>query len=44
VQEQFWINAIATRALTREQVRRQFVQSTESQGRVQRIIAAGCVP
>jgi len=41
---QFWINSIATGVLTREQVRQQFVQSPEFQGRVQQIIAAGCLP
>jgi len=41
---QFWINSIATGTLTREQVRQQFVQSPEFQGRVQQIIAAGCLP
>jgi hypothetical protein len=40
---QFWINAIQTGALTREQVRQQLVQSAEFQGRVAQIIAAGCV-
>jgi hypothetical protein len=41
---QFWINLITSGAQTREQVRQQFVQSPEFQGRVQQIIAAGCLP
>jgi hypothetical protein len=40
---QFWINAIASGALTREQVRQQFVQSIEFEARVAQIIAAGCL-
>jgi hypothetical protein len=41
---QFWINLITSGAQTREQVRQQFVASPEFQGRVQQIIAAGCLP
>jgi alpha-tubulin suppressor-like RCC1 family protein/predicted thioesterase len=41
---QYWIGSIASGALTREQVRQQFVQSPEFQGRVAQIIAAGCLP
>jgi hypothetical protein len=41
---QYWINSIGSGALTREQVRQQFVQSPEFQARVQQIIAAGCLP
>jgi alpha-tubulin suppressor-like RCC1 family protein len=41
---QFWINLIASGAQSREQVRQQFVQSPEFQGRVAQIIAAGCLP
>jgi alpha-tubulin suppressor-like RCC1 family protein/predicted thioesterase len=41
---QYWIGSIACGALTREQVRQQFVQSPEFQARVQQIIAAGCLP
>jgi hypothetical protein len=41
---QYWIDSIASGALTREQVRQQFVQSPEFQGRVAQIIAAGCLP
>ncbi len=41
---QFWIGVLNSGALTREQVRQQFVQGSEFQGRVQQIIAAGCLP
>jgi hypothetical protein len=41
---QYWIGSIASGALTREQVRQQFVQSPEFQARVAQIIAAGCLP
>jgi hypothetical protein len=41
---QFWINLIASGAQTREEVRQQFVQSPEFQGRVLQIIAEGCLP
>ena len=41
---QFWIGQIDSGALTRESVRRQFIASPEFQGRVQAIIAAGCLP
>jgi hypothetical protein len=40
----FWINQVASGAQTREQVRVQFRNSPEFQGRVQAIIAQGCLP
>jgi hypothetical protein len=40
---QFWISQVATRAQTREQVRQQFVASTEFSGRVAAVIAQGCL-
>ena len=39
----FWIDVLDRGALTREQVRQQFVASPEFQGRVAQIVAAGCV-
>jgi hypothetical protein len=39
---QHWINQIATRAQSREQVRQQFVQSPEFQKRVAAMVAQGC--
>jgi hypothetical protein len=40
---QFWIGLLDRGLATREQVRQQFVGSAEFQGRVARIIAAGCL-
>jgi hypothetical protein len=40
---QFWIARLSSAAMTREQVRRAFVASPEFQGRVQAVIAAGCM-
>jgi len=40
----FWKGLLDGNALTREQVRQQFVQGPEFQGRVAQIIAAGCLP
>jgi uncharacterized delta-60 repeat protein len=41
---QFWINELNTAARTRENVRQQFLVSTEFQGRVNAIVAQGCLP
>ena len=40
----FWINQLDTFAMTREQVRQNFIASGEFQGRVNAIVAQGCVP
>ncbi|MBK8323909.1 MAG: DUF4214 domain-containing protein [Betaproteobacteria bacterium] len=40
---QFWINQITSGALTREQVRQQFVASPEFSARVAAVIAQGCL-
>ena len=40
---QYWINLLDTAALTRNQVRQQFIASGEFQGRVAAIVSAGCV-
>ena len=40
---QFWINQLNTAAMTREQVRQNFIASSEFQGRVNAIIAQGCL-
>lgn len=41
---QHWIAQVTSGAMTREQLRRTFIASAEFQGRVQAIIAAGCLP
>ena len=41
---QFWIGQLASGAMTREELRRTFIGSPEFQGRVQAIIAQGCLP
>ena len=40
---QFWINQLNTAAMTREQVRQQFIASSEFQGRVTNVINQGCI-
>jgi len=40
---EFWFNQVSSGAQTREQVRREFLQSPEFQVRVQEVIAAGCL-
>jgi hypothetical protein len=40
---QFWINQVATGAMTREKVRQQFVASPEFQARVSGVLGAGCL-
>ena len=40
---QFWIDQLATGALTRDQVRQEFIASAEFTGRVNAVGAAGCV-
>jgi hypothetical protein len=39
---QFWISQLDAGAQSRDQVRQQFVASTEFQARVQAVIAQGC--
>ena len=39
---QFWIGALGT--LTRDQVRQQFIASTEFQARVANVVNQGCKP
>ena len=41
---QFWIGQVSSAAQTREQVRVQFKNSAEFQGRVTAVIQAGCLP
>jgi hypothetical protein len=41
---QFWINQLGSGALTRNQVRQNFVASGEFQGRVGAVVAQGCLP
>jgi hypothetical protein len=41
---QFWISQLNTGARTRQNVRQQFIASTEFSARVNAIIAQGCLP
>jgi hypothetical protein len=40
----YWVNALTTGALTREQVRVQFLNSPEMQARIAAVAAQGCMP
>ena len=40
----FWINQLSTKGMTPDDVRRNFIASTEFKGRVNAVIAQGCLP